>query len=87
MRSHIGWGGERSVLYKGVETSLQLTCFKNFEGKLERENSKRTIFARGGFGLLQMILEPDSEQCVNEEAEPRRGDGHEAVRQQGCWAP
>ena len=22
MRSHIGWGGERNILYKGVETSL-----------------------------------------------------------------
>ena len=36
-----------------------LLCFINLEEKLERENLKRTIFANGGLGLLQMILEPD----------------------------
>ena len=39
MRSHIGWGGERSILYEGVETSPR---FKNLEGKSERESPKKT---------------------------------------------
>lgn len=30
-------------------------CFKNFEEKLEKENAKRTIFARS-VGSLQMVL-------------------------------
>ena len=48
MRSHIGWGGERNILYKGVETSLYQTRFKNLEGKPERESLKRTISDNGG---------------------------------------
>ena len=32
VRSHIGWGGERNILYKGVETSPQQTPSKNLEG-------------------------------------------------------
>ena len=39
-------GGERNILYKGVETSPYQTCFKNLEGKPERESSKRTISAK-----------------------------------------
>ena len=60
MRSHIGWGGERNILYMGVETSPYQTRFKNLEGKLERESSKRTISASGGLGLLQMVSEPNT---------------------------
>ena len=29
-RSHIGWGGKRNILYKGVEIA---DAFKNFERK------------------------------------------------------
>ena len=29
---------------------------------------KRTISANGGLGLLKMVLEPDTERCVNEDA-------------------
>ena len=47
--------------------------FKNFEGKPERENPKKTIFAIGRFGPLQMVSEPDTRQCASEEVEPRRG--------------
>ena len=47
--------------------------YKNFEGKLERESPKKTIFASGGLGLLQMVLEPNTKRCANEEVEPRRG--------------
>ena len=52
MRSHIGWGGEQNILYKGEETSPLHTRFKNFEEKLERESPKRTISASGGLRLL-----------------------------------
>ena len=36
VRFHIGWGGEQSILYKGVETFPQ----------------KKTISPSGGLGLL-----------------------------------
>ena len=55
VRFHIGWGGERSILYKGMETSPQQTHFKNFEGKPERETPKRTIPANGGLGSLRRL--------------------------------
>ena len=56
VRSHIGWGGERNILYKGVETSPWHTRFKSFEGELERENPNNTIFASGELGLLQIVI-------------------------------
>ena len=41
MRSDIGWGGERNIFYKGVETYPQQTRFKNLEGKLNRKAQRR----------------------------------------------
>ena len=41
----------------------------NLEGKLERESPKMTISISGGLGPLQMVSEPDTEQCISEEAE------------------
>ena len=38
-----------------------------------RNGSKRTISARFGLGLLQMILEPYTRRCASEEAGPPRG--------------
>ena len=73
MRSHICWRGKRNIFYKGVETS-------------RRENPKRTIFVSGGLGLLQMLLELDTGQCVSKDNE-LEGGGHRAVYQQGHWAP
>ena len=86
VRSHIGWGGERSILYKSVETSPSQTHFKNLEGKPERESPKRTISANGGLGLLQLVSEPDTGRCASKEAKPQRGSEHEAVCQQRRWA-
>ena len=48
-------------------------CFKNLEGKLERESPKRIISASNGFWLFQMVSEPDIGQCASEEAETQRG--------------
>ena len=48
-------------------------CFKNLEGKLERISPKRTIFASGGFELLQMVSEPDAGECANKDFGSRRG--------------
>jgi len=39
--------------------------FKNLE--------RRTIFVSGGLGLLQMVSEPETEQCTSEDAGPQRG--------------
>ena len=72
VRSHIGWRGERNILYKGVGTSPYQTRFKNLEGKPERESPKRTISTSSGFGLLQMVLEPDTGQYVSKDAGPWR---------------
>ncbi|KAG7033927.1 Cysteine-rich receptor-like protein kinase 10, partial [Cucurbita argyrosperma subsp. argyrosperma] len=49
------------------------TRFKNLEGKPKRENPKRTISVSSGLWLLQMVLEPDTGQCANEDVGPLRG--------------
>ena len=54
VRSHIGWKGEQSILYKGVKTSPYHTRFKNIEGKPERENPTKTISASGVLELLHI---------------------------------
>ena len=100
MRSHIDCGGERNILYKGVETSKKCVLILS---------PKRTIFATDGLVPLQMVSKPDTRRCASEEAKPRRGwlrggvpartlgpkrgglrgltsieEGNEC--QQGCWA-
>ena len=34
---------------------------------------KRTIFARGGFGLLEIVLETDIGRCASENDGPPKG--------------
>ena len=46
--------------------------FLSLERKLKRESRERKISASGGFELLQMVLEPDTELCVSEEVVSRR---------------
>ena len=67
VRSHIGWRGERNIIYKGVETSPSQTCFKPC-GEARKEKPKKTISSSGGLGLLQMVSEPDTGQCASENA-------------------
>ena len=38
-----------------------------------RNGPKQTIFANGGFWLLQMVSEPDTGRCANKDAGPSRG--------------
>ena len=38
-----------------------------------RNGPKRTTSASSGLGLLQMVLELDTTQCVSEDADPQRG--------------
>ena len=38
-----------------------------------RNGPKRTISTSGGFKLLQMVLEPDTERCDSEDVELSRG--------------
>ena len=64
MRSHNGWGGKLSISYKGVETSLEQTRFKIVRLTAMRNGPKRTISASGGFGRLQIVLEPDTGRCA-----------------------
>ena len=46
--------------------------FKNFERKPKRKSQKRTIFAKCGLGLLQIVSEPKTGSCASKEAEPQR---------------
>ena len=56
VRFHIGWGEERNILYKGKETSLWQTHFKNLERMPERERFlRRTISANGGLEQLHVL--------------------------------
>ena len=41
--------------------------------KTLRESPKRIISTSDGLGLLQMVLESDTERCANEDVGPRRG--------------
>ena len=43
-----------------------------------RNGPKQTIFASGGFRRLEVVLEPDIEQCANENTGPKGG---------GLWDP
>ena len=45
--------------------------FKTVRLTAIRNGSKRTISNSGGFGLLQMVLEPDTERCASEDAGPQ----------------
>ena len=71
MRSHIGWRGERNILYNGVETSSYHKHFKTTRLTTIHNGPKRIIF-----GLLQWISDLGTEQCTNEYAEPQRGVPH-----------
>ena len=62
VRSHIGWGEELRILYKGVETSPYEMRFKNFEGKSVRESPKRIISANGDLGWVVTDNEHGKEQ-------------------------
>ena len=45
------------MLHKGVKTSPYKTRYKNFEEKLERENSKRTIYVSGSLRPKRTIFD------------------------------
>ena len=80
-------GEERSILYKGVETSPTLVGDENETFrirvwkplpnrrvlKLVRNGPKWTIFASGQLGLLQIVSELDTERCASKDARPPRG--------------
>ena len=52
--SHIGWGGEQTTIYKGVETFPYHTSFKVLRGSSKGKSPKRIISARGGSGPLHL---------------------------------
>ena len=69
VRSHISWGGERIFFFFIRVWKL---LFSRHVLETLRQSPKRTISAIDGFRQLQMVSESDTEQCANEEAEPRR---------------
>ena len=66
MRSRIGWRGEQNISCKCVEMQ---TCFKTTRLMAVRNGPKRTIFASGELGLLQMVSNEDTGRCASEKAE------------------
>ena len=56
VRSHIGWGVERSIIYKGVKTSPSISVLKTSPSisvlKTLRRNLKKTISTSGGLGYF-----------------------------------
>ena len=72
MRSHIGWGRERSILCKSVETFFpRRRVLKTLRGSAEKP--KKDNICNGGLGPLQMVSEPDIGRCVSEKVLPRSG--------------
>ena len=69
MRSHIGWEEENETPFIRVWKPVPSQRFL----KTLRESPKRTIYASGGPGPLQMVSEPDTGRCASEEAVSRRG--------------
>ena len=47
--------------------------FNTVRLKAIRNEPKRTIFVSGGLGLLQMVMEPDIEQCASVDVGPQGG--------------
>ena len=64
---------EQNILYKGVETSPYQMCFITVRLTTIRNVPKWTISVSGGFELLQMVLELDTEWCASEGVGPTRG--------------
>ena len=73
MRSHVGWGGERNILYKSVKTSPIQMRFKTMRLTTICNELKRTISSSVELGLLQMASKPDTEWYASEDAGPPRG--------------
>ena len=73
MRSYVGWRGERINSCKGVKASPYQTRFKNLEGKPGTESSKRTIYASGGLGPLQLVSKLDTRRCASKDVGLLRG--------------
>ena len=64
MKSHIDWREEQSI-----------TRFKTVRLTAIRNRRKRTISTSCGLRLLQMVSEPDTGRCANEDAGPPNGGG------------
>ena len=48
---------------------------------------KKAISASGRLELLQMVSEPDTKQCANEDVEPQGGGSHRLERGTNVWKP
>ena len=55
--------------------------FKTVRLTAIRNRPKRTISTSSELELLQMVSEPDTERCANEDAGPRRGVDFEIPHQ------
>ena len=55
MRFHIGWRGERSIPYKGVESSFSQTRFKTLRGNPEGKAQRGQYLLMVGLGCYNGI--------------------------------
>ena len=71
VRYHIGWGGERKILYKMWKTLPSKCILKTVRRTVIRNGPKQTIFASSGLRLLQLVSVPDTGWCAKDVG-PRR---------------
>ena len=50
VRSHVGWGGERIIVYKGVETSPNRHVLKTLKGDLRGKAQREQYLLAVDFG-------------------------------------
>ena len=73
VRFQIGWRGNETFLIRMWKSLPNKCVLKTVKLITIRNGSKRTISTSGGFGLLQMISELDTGQCVSKHDGPHGG--------------
>ena len=69
--SHISWGGEQNIIYKGVETFPYQTRFKALRGAWKGK-SKEDNISSDGSGPLQTVSDTYTRRCASFLFVPRR---------------
>ena len=77
VKFYIGWGGERSILYKGVETSPSKRVLK-----ILRESPRKTIYVSSGLDCYKWYQSLTPGDVPARRMSPK-GGGHETVCQRG----
>ena len=73
LRSHIGWRGEWSILYKGGKPLHSRRVLKTLRGSLKMKAQRGQYLLAGSLGHCKWVSESNIERCVSKDAELRRG--------------